>query len=70
VGPSLEDADLVVEAFNEAGRDLVLGSAGLSGFLCTRHIMTTNRSQYAKQAQAALRAKPVPELNIPAARLD
>ena len=32
--------------------------------------MTTNRSQYAKQVQAALVAKPVPELNIPAALWD
>ena len=28
---------------------------GLSGFLCVRHIMTTNRSQYAEQTQAVRR---------------
>jgi hypothetical protein len=62
-GKTLENFDF--EAVPMISRAQVSASCagdgwGLSGFLCARHIMTTNRSQYAKQAQAALRGEACP----------
>jgi 16S rRNA G1207 methylase RsmC len=59
---SCDAFDIVKEAVDWCSEDIGAENPvlGLSGFLCARHIMTTNRSQYAKQAQAALRGEACP----------